>query len=92
VFDDRRLNRQVGNSTLKPSVRSTATAFGVYFSSTRAMTSRASLTLRLISPLAGNARMRSPTSADNGALPRLMISVTSSHGIMPLSAYENARK
>jgi hypothetical protein len=36
--------------------------------------------------------MRSPTSAASDFLLWLMSSVIDSHGIMPLSAYENVRK
>ena len=79
------MNRQSLNSTLTPSVWSTDSASGPYFASTVAMVAGTSGTRRLISPLAGNAFTRSPTSCDRVRPVSHMICVTSSQGIMPLS-------
>ena len=73
------------NAMLMPSVRSISSAWMAKCCSTRAIASAGCASLLLISPLAGNAAIRSRTSSPRVFPFRHSSSVTSSHGIIPLS-------
>src|SRR6185437_7430712 len=85
VLEPRRLNRHCANSIESPSVRSTPSASRSYCCRALLRIDFASdFRCRLISPLIGKSRMRSPTSCDSGPHSAITCS-TMSQGIMPLS-------
>ena len=85
VLEVRKLKRQSAKVMLIPSVRSTASASLLKCCSTRLIASAGCANLVLISPLAGNAAMRSRTNSPNIFPFKHTNSATSNHGIIPLS-------